>query len=97
MPNLVVYVPADVARALEVKGVSENVQRRACKEVLAGLADGGLGAGEPQAVVASAAEGAGSVQSSPVSRRSSPAPSPSRKCGADVARGTRCKLCGEKH
>lgn len=21
----------------------------------------------------------------------------SRKCGADVARGTRCKLCGEKH
>ena len=45
MPNLVVYVPADVARALEVRGVSEDVQRRACREVLVGLADGGLGAG----------------------------------------------------
>ena len=46
MPNLVVYVPARVARALEAMGVSEDVQRRACKEVLVGLADGELAAGD---------------------------------------------------
>lgn len=46
MPNLVVYVPADVARALDAKGVSEDLQRRACKEVLVGLANGELGSGE---------------------------------------------------
>lgn len=64
MPNLVVYVPADVARVLEAKGVSEDVQRRACREVLVGLADGGLGAGELDADVPG-----------PV-RSPSPAPSP---------------------
>ena len=49
MPNLVVYVPADVARALEVKGVSQDLQRKACKEVLAGLANGGLEEGVARA------------------------------------------------
>lgn len=67
MPNLVVYVPADVARALEVRGVSEDVQRRACREVLVGLADGGLGAGEPEA---------GGVVSRAGAEPVSPAPSP---------------------
>ena len=41
MPNLVVYVPADVARALEAIGVSQDIQRKACKEVLVGLAESG--------------------------------------------------------
>ena len=66
MPNLVVYVPARLARSLEALGVSEDIQRRACREVLAGLADGELGAGEPSG---------GSAPSAERGRASSPAPS----------------------
>jgi hypothetical protein len=91
-----------------MKGVSEDIQRRACKEVLAGLAEDGLAAG--------AEAGEGGQHARPASRVTAPeavapaasplssALSDSRrlarsggKCGADVARGTRCKLCGEKH
>ncbi len=81
MPNLVVYVPASVARALVVLGVSEDLQRRACREVLEGLAGGELGAGEPETtgvVVAGAvqADAVGPVASVTAARKpASPAPS----------------------
>ncbi len=79
MPNLVVYVPADVARALEARGVSEDLQRRACKEVLAGLADGGLGAGDkPAGATERTQNDSGSGGKAPSGRATvvSPAPSP---------------------
>lgn len=104
MPNLVVYVPADVARVLEAKGVSEDLQRKACKEVLVGLADG-LEEGVARAAagdVVSPLDGAAAAPSSsprePVTRSEGRSGSAgSGKCPADTPRGTRCKLCGEKH
>lgn len=88
MPNLVVYVPADVARALEAKGVSEVVQRRACNEVLYGLAENGLVAG---GVVVSRGLGSGEVSapSPPVAGAGSPEPSPLDVVSPDAAQGVR--------
>ena len=99
MPNLVVYVPARLARSLEAIGVSEDLQRRACREVLVGLADGELGAGEPEAAGVSArgvrrgagvpSEAGGRVASSPSERQAaSPAPS-SREVRPDFKGGSK--------
>ena len=71
MPNLVVYVPARLARSLEAIGVSEDLQRRACREVLVGLADGELGAGEPEAATSPAGGGSRPAVRPPAPSRSS--------------------------
>jgi hypothetical protein len=86
MPNLVVYVPADVARALEANGVSENLQRRACKEVLIGLANGELGSGEAP------------LKSPPVAGAGR-SPEPSSRCSREARHhinhgGKPCPECG---
>lgn len=106
MPNLVVYVPADVARALEVKGVSEDIQRRACKEVLVGLANGELGAGgvvapgSPSGVVPGSGAPAPSSRVR-VNRNADPAGTvvarSDGKCPGFAPAGTKCKLCGKTH
>lgn len=78
MPNLVVYVPADVARALEMMGVSEDIQRKACKEVLAGLAAGAQtvgGVGANDGSPSGAKAGGSSVVTARESSRPSPAAS----------------------
>jgi hypothetical protein len=78
MPNLVVYVPADVARALEVQGVSENMQRLACREVLTGLADDGLGRGDAVSTAGGGVTDTAPVRKSPrVGSSDIPAPPPS--------------------
>ena len=74
MPNLVVYVPAGLARELAALGVSLEVQRRACHAAVKALANGGLGAGEPR-VADPPGRSAEAVAPAAVSQ-SSPAPSP---------------------
>lgn len=86
MPNLVVYVPADVARALEALGVPQNIQRKACQEVLVELSNGGLEERAPMSV------NDRGVSSSQPSRSSSPS-----GCPGYVPAGVRCKLCGQVH
>jgi hypothetical protein len=107
MPTVAVYVPAHVFRGLG--GDADLVRQIAVRAlefaVASGGKPGGLGAGDPEAVSFPAVASVEEVASpeAATSRRASPAPSSPRfasglgKCSADVARGTRCKLCGEKH
>ena len=92
MANLVVYVPVRVERALEAMGISPDVQRRACVEVLTGLSEnGGLGSGEVKR--------AGVGQTGPLPETPaavSPVPSPcSRAARHHTNHGGRpCPECG---
>ena len=82
MPNLVVYVPADLARTLEAKGISEDLQRRACKEVLVGLGAGDVPGAAVSGDAATDGEARGGVIPPRPGVRISPSPAPSSPVSA---------------